>query len=139
MKVDGILPFALPMVPFRARELERQGFDGGLSAASDIVLGLKSLVVASANTGGLSREEQAANQLEPRSAPATWAEYLRLRGTLHEQRGRASEAYHDYYRWPLRDRKIFEQWRESTHWGQLFDHYQSHGTLAAPADAARTA
>lgn len=50
-----------------------------------------------------------------------------------------SEAYHDYYRWPLRDRKIFEQWRESTHWGQLFDHYQSHGTLAAPADAARTA
>ena len=32
MKVDGILPFALPMVPFRARELERQGFDGGLSA-----------------------------------------------------------------------------------------------------------
>ncbi|MBS1122761.1 MAG: hypothetical protein H6Q90_4989 [Deltaproteobacteria bacterium] len=45
-----------------------------------------------------------------------------------------SEAYHDYYRWPLRDRKVFEQWRESTHWGQLFDHYQSHGTLA-PSDA----
>ncbi|MGE3955156.1 MAG: sigma 54-interacting transcriptional regulator [Vicinamibacterales bacterium] len=43
-----------------------------------------------------SRLKQAANQLEPRSAPATWAEYLRLRGTLHEQRGRASEAYHDY-------------------------------------------
>ncbi len=50
-----------------------------------------------------------------------------------------SEAYHDYYRWPLRDRKIFEQWRESTHWGQLFDRYQSLGTLAAPGDAARTA
>ena len=50
-----------------------------------------------------------------------------------------SEAYHDYYRWPLRDRKIFEQWRESTHWGQLFDHYQSHGTLASPDEAARTA
>jgi hypothetical protein len=41
-----------------------------------------------------------------------------------------SEAYHDYYRWPLRDRRVFEQWRESTHWGQLFDYYQSHGTLA---------
>ena len=40
-----------------------------------------------------------------------------------------SEAYHDYYRWPLRDRKVFEQWRVQTHWGQLFDHYQSHGTL----------
>ena len=44
-----------------------------------------------------------------------------------------SEAYHDYYRWPLRDRKVFEQWREQTHWGQLFDHYQSHGTLEKPA------
>ncbi len=49
-----------------------------------------------------------------------------------------SEAYHDYYRWPLRDRRIFEQWRAQTTWGQLFDHYQSHGTLA-PADASKTA
>jgi hypothetical protein len=45
-----------------------------------------------------------------------------------------SEAYHDYYRWPLRDRRVFEQWRESTHWGQMFEYYQSHGTLA-PSDA----
>jgi len=50
-----------------------------------------------------------------------------------------SEAYHDYYRWPLRDRRVFEQWKDSTAWGQLFDHYQSHGTLASPADAAKTA
>jgi len=41
-----------------------------------------------------------------------------------------SEAYHDYYRWPLRDRRVFEQWRQTTHWGRLFDHYQAHGTLA---------
>jgi uncharacterized protein (DUF362 family) len=47
-----------------------------------------------------------------------------------------SEAYHDYYRWPLRDRKVFESWRAGTHWGRLFDYYQSHGTLAA--DEART-
>ncbi len=46
-----------------------------------------------------------------------------------------SEAYHDYYRWPLRDRRVFEQWKASTTWGQLFEHYQSHGTLATPADA----
>lgn len=47
------------------RESTRYGaLDGGLSAASEVVLGLKTLVVASANTGGLSREEQAANQLE---------------------------------------------------------------------------
>ena len=43
-----------------------------------------------------ARLKTVAEQLVPRSAPATWAEYLRLRGTLHERRGRASEAYHDY-------------------------------------------
>lgn len=36
-----------------------------------------------------------------------------------------SEAYHDYYRWPLKDRKTFEQWRENTHWGKLFQKYES--------------
>jgi uncharacterized protein (DUF362 family) len=51
-----------------------------------------------------------------------------------------SEAYHDYYRWPLRDRKVYESWRANTHWGQLFDYYQSHGTLAPEASASpRTA
>jgi uncharacterized protein (DUF362 family) len=49
-----------------------------------------------------------------------------------------SEAYHDYYRWPLRDRRVFENWKETTTWGRLFDHYQSHGTLA-PESAAKTA
>ena len=37
-----------------------------------------------------------------------------------------SEAYHDYYRWPLIDRKIFEAWRRDTTWGQLFEEYQAH-------------
>ncbi|MGE5186082.1 MAG: DUF362 domain-containing protein [Acidobacteriota bacterium] len=49
-----------------------------------------------------------------------------------------SEVYHDYYRWPLRDRRVFEQWRETTSWGRLFDQYQAHGTLA-PQDTAKTA
>ncbi len=34
-----------------------------------------------------------------------------------------SEVYHDYYRWPLRDRKVFESWCASTPWGQLFQEY----------------
>jgi uncharacterized protein (DUF362 family) len=51
-----------------------------------------------------------------------------------------SEAYHDYYRWPLRDRKVFEAWRAETQWGQLFGRYQREGTLAGHAQAAaRTA
>jgi DNA-binding NtrC family response regulator/tetratricopeptide (TPR) repeat protein len=43
-----------------------------------------------------TRLARAAEKLDPRSAPATWAEYLRLRGVVHEQRHRTSEAYHDY-------------------------------------------
>ncbi|TMQ28654.1 MAG: DUF362 domain-containing protein [Deltaproteobacteria bacterium] len=46
-----------------------------------------------------------------------------------------SEAYHDYYRWPLRDRRVFEHWRTATHWGRLFDRYQADGTLASLAAA----
>lgn len=35
-----------------------------------------------------------------------------------------SEAYHDYYRWPLKDKKTFEDWKSSTHWGRLFAAYE---------------
>jgi hypothetical protein len=36
-----------------------------------------------------------------------------------------SEAYHDYYRWPLKDRRTFEQWKKNTHWGRLFHEYET--------------
>jgi hypothetical protein len=35
----------------------------------------------------------------------------------------ASEAYHDYYRWPLKDRRVFETWKAETSWGRLFEAY----------------
>jgi hypothetical protein len=35
-----------------------------------------------------------------------------------------SEAYHDYYRWPVKDRKVFETWRAETAWGRLFEEYE---------------
>jgi uncharacterized protein (DUF362 family) len=34
-----------------------------------------------------------------------------------------SETYHDYYRWPVRDRRVFEAWKRDTAWGRLFDSY----------------
>jgi hypothetical protein len=34
-----------------------------------------------------------------------------------------SEFYHDYYRWPLKDRAVFEKWKAETPWGQMFDAY----------------
>jgi uncharacterized protein (DUF362 family) len=35
-----------------------------------------------------------------------------------------SEAYHDYYRWPLKDKKTFETWKRDTTWGRLFAAYE---------------
>jgi uncharacterized protein (DUF362 family) len=35
-----------------------------------------------------------------------------------------SEAYHDYYRWPLKDRRTFETWKTETPWGRLFEAYE---------------
>jgi len=35
----------------------------------------------------------------------------------------ASEIYHDYLRWPLKDRFTFEKWKKETAWGRLFQKY----------------
>jgi uncharacterized protein (DUF362 family) len=40
-----------------------------------------------------------------------------------------SEAYHDYYRWPLKDRRTFNSWRRSSKWGRLFDKYSGTSEL----------
>jgi uncharacterized protein (DUF362 family) len=40
-----------------------------------------------------------------------------------------SEAYHDYYRWPLKERHIYERWRQEKPWGRLFAEYQQKGHL----------
>ncbi|MGE5620414.1 MAG: DUF362 domain-containing protein [Sphingomonadaceae bacterium] len=46
----------------------------------------------------------------------------------------ASEIYHDYYRWPMRDRAVFERWLVQTPWGRLFQQYAAAavGPEAAP-------
>jgi uncharacterized protein (DUF362 family) len=46
-----------------------------------------------------------------------------------------SEVYHDYYRWPARDRKVFEGWLANTPWGNLFQDYHRLGSLGAPGFA----
>jgi uncharacterized protein (DUF362 family) len=50
-----------------------------------------------------------------------------------------SEVYHDYYRWPLKDRQVFETWKANTAWGRLFEQYQQRGYLGRPAPEAKTA
>lgn len=47
-----------------------------------------------------------------------------------------SEAYHDYYRWPLKDKRTFEHWKKTTSWGRLFDAYEkgeSDAVIQRPA------
>lgn len=34
-----------------------------------------------------------------------------------------SEVYHDYYRWPLRDQRVFRRWLKNSPWGRLFKSY----------------
>lgn len=34
-----------------------------------------------------------------------------------------SEFYHDYYRWPLKDKRTFNRWRRDSQWGHLFSAY----------------
>jgi hydrogenase-4 transcriptional activator len=77
--------------------------DDAIDAGAPVFDALQATLIAGealASAGQLDEAElrlrKAAEQLDPRSAPATWAEYLRLRGTLHERRGRHSEAYHDF-------------------------------------------
>jgi uncharacterized protein (DUF362 family) len=41
-----------------------------------------------------------------------------------------SEFYHDYYRWPVKESKVYDRWREDTPWGQLFVRYEREGHLA---------
>ena len=41
-----------------------------------------------------------------------------------------SELYHDYYRWPVRDRAVFDAWQRETEWGHLF---ASYGAAAVTA------
>ena len=74
-----------------------------LGAGAPVFDGLQAaLIAAEALTaaGRLAEAEQrltaAADVLEPRVAPATWGEYLRLRGALHAKAGALADAYHDF-------------------------------------------
>jgi hypothetical protein len=40
-----------------------------------------------------------------------------------------SEINHDYVHWPLKERKIYQRWRETTPWGQLFAQYDAQECL----------
>jgi len=49
-----------------------------------------------------------------------------------------SEVFHDYYHWPLKERKVYERWREESPWGHLFAKYDAEGAQAPSTAAAAT-
>jgi uncharacterized protein (DUF362 family) len=42
-----------------------------------------------------------------------------------------SEVYHDYYRWPLHERAIYQRWLYQSPWGKLFTEYDKKGSLTS--------
>jgi uncharacterized protein (DUF362 family) len=43
-----------------------------------------------------------------------------------------SRLYHDILHWPLREQRIYREWRKSSQWGRLFCEYERRGALAMP-------
>ncbi|HYM14209.1 MAG TPA: DUF362 domain-containing protein [Dehalococcoidia bacterium] len=41
-----------------------------------------------------------------------------------------SEVFHDYYHWPLKEKKVYLRWREESPWGHLFARYDAEGAQA---------
>ena len=56
----------------------------------------EALVAASRIPEAERRVESCEGRLDPRTAPANWGEFLRIRGAVHERTGRHSDAYHDF-------------------------------------------
>jgi uncharacterized protein (DUF362 family) len=50
-----------------------------------------------------------------------------------------SEVFHDYYHWPLKERKIYERWLAGSQWGRLFARYASEGAQAPSTAPSATA
>ena len=56
----------------------------------------EALVAAGRVTEAEERLESCEARLDPRSAPGTWGEFLRIRGAVHERSQRGSAAHHDF-------------------------------------------
>jgi DNA-binding NtrC family response regulator/tetratricopeptide (TPR) repeat protein len=60
------------------------------------LIAAEALITADRLDEAEQRLAAAADALDPKSAPAAWGEYLRLRGALQAKSGSAADAYHDF-------------------------------------------
>jgi hydrogenase-4 transcriptional activator len=90
-------------------DVRRGGLDDAIAQADDMLASgappfesLEATLVAAEAlilSGRITDAEQrlgAADKLDPRVTPATWGEYLRLRGQLAARKGSPADAYHDF-------------------------------------------
>jgi uncharacterized protein (DUF362 family) len=61
--------------------------------------------------------------------PTKFLQQLLFHTPLVHAMSLVSEIYHDYYRWPFIERRIYRRWREEKPWGRLFAEYQRKGYL----------
>ncbi|MBI2944973.1 MAG: DUF362 domain-containing protein [Candidatus Wallbacteria bacterium] len=64
--------------------------------------------------------------------PLKWAQKLFFHTPLVHLFVFGSEAYHDWFRWPVKDSKIFENWLATSPWGRLFSTYDPVTPAPAP-------
>jgi DNA-binding NtrC family response regulator/tetratricopeptide (TPR) repeat protein len=60
------------------------------------LIAAEALVAADRLAEAEHRLATVADTLDPRVVPASWGEYLRLRGAIHAKTGRGADAYHDF-------------------------------------------
>src|SRR4029079_569655 len=71
------------------------GVPPGESIQADLAA-CEALVASNRIADAEPRIESCEGRLDPRTAPANWGDFLRIRGTVHERSGRSSDAYHDF-------------------------------------------
>ncbi len=60
------------------------------------LIAAESLIVSHRIAEAHKRLAAVADAIDPRVAPASWGEYLRLRGAVHAKSGSGADAYHDF-------------------------------------------
>ena len=73
-----------------------QGGAPPLDALQATLIAAEALTSANRLTEAEQRLASAANMLDPTIAPATWGEFLRLRGGQYAKNGSTADAYHDF-------------------------------------------
>jgi hydrogenase-4 transcriptional activator len=77
----------------RADEIVQAGAPP-LDSLQATLIAAEALIAASRTTEAEQRLAKVADDLDPKTAPAAWGEYLRLRGALDAKNGSPADAYH---------------------------------------------